>query len=831
MANKKIEGQYMTPDGIVSMILNTIGYKGLHVLNKTIMEPSFGDGAFLINIIQRIITEGKKSGLTECQIGEIINDKVFGIEKDKNLYNQALQRLNSLLAVYGIKNVIWNNLICGDTLIVYKRFKGNIDYVVGNPPYVRIHNIPDEYRDVVKDFRFVDGMIDLYIVFYEIGILMLNDTGKLGYISPNSFMKNTSQRKFRNYLVENKYISAIYDFKTSKIFEDADTYTCICILNKNSNRVDFSVDYKEFSMYQMVVENRFEYDYFRNQLQDAAWNLSSDDDIKFLEKNKGLPIKVHNMAIVQNGIATNKDAAYVVHAYIDKELVTHYIGKHSDRKKIVYFCDKNGFIRSIESSILHRCVKASRYDGKMDNNNTYIIFPYEKNPNRKFFTRDGKEVVSGYQPLTESKLKRFFPKAYEYLSSLWDELITRDMDKNVAWFLFGRNQGLQNSCYKKVVFKHIINKSKPVIVPYILDEDVIVYSGMYTTVDINLVISPKMKSNGEKEIDKYIFDEALYEYALKDVYNIFISDDFAKYCSMIGKDMSGGYVGISTKMVKQFGTMLNTFPNFPVVIPREDLEIADNNYMNQLFQTEFIKCIKIAYENMGESGKTSNRRVEPFHSFLAKVLQYKLGTDYDVFAAGYSYSKECTLGGNFDNKNVDICVKKNGKEIGAIAFKLLSNNFKQNNKNFIESMLGEAVQMRDLGLPYAFCYLIPEKALYLTKTSSFVRIDKFTQDDLKVYYDICTDPKYNARTPDVLFVGVHKLFEDSYLDGLVRDTQIDINSSTYLNSIRPMWSDYLFVSDEDMREYFLENNNIGVFLDKFISSIFLFLRKKKRIFA
>lgn len=563
MTGRKAEGQYMTPDGIVSMILNNIGYTGQHVLTKTIMEPSFGDGAFLINIVQRIITEGKKSGLTEFEIGSIINNKVFGIEKDENLYNRALERLNNLLDVYGIKNVTWDNLICGDTLIAYKTFENYFDYVVGNPPYVRIHNIPNKYRDVVKEFRFVNGMIDLYIAFYEIGILMLNDTGKLGYISPNSFMKNTSQQAFRNYLVENKYISAIYDFKTSKIFDDADTYTCICILNKNKRRKDFSVDYKEFSMYQMVVENRFKYEYFRDQLQDKAWNLSSDDNIKFLEKNKRLPIKVQNIAIVQNGIVTNKDAAYIVHVYLDKELISPYMGKHSDRKRTVYFRDKNGVVHSIESSILHRCVKASRYNGVMDN--TYIIFPYEKNPVPKFFTRDGKEVESGYQPLTESKLKHSFPKAYKYLSSLKDELITRDMDKNAAWFLFGRSQGLQNSCYKKIVFKHIINKSTPIIKPYILDEDVIVYSGMYTTIDINFVISSKTKSNGNKKIDKYIFDKALYDNALKNVYDIFISDDFAKYCSMIGKDKSGGYVEISTKMVKQFGILLNTFPNFPVI--------------------------------------------------------------------------------------------------------------------------------------------------------------------------------------------------------------------------------------------------------------------------
>ena len=196
--------------------------------------------------------------------------------------------------------------------------------------------------------------------------------------------------------------------------------------------------------------------------------------------------------------------------------------------------------------------------------NTHIIFPYEKISSPRFFNRDGLEITSGYKPLTEDKLKKSFPKAYAYLSSLWDELTTRDMDKNTDWFLFGRSQGIQNSCFKKVVFKHVIDKGLPKIVPHILDEDVIVYSGMYTTIDIDIVISPKTKPDGNKEVDKYIFDEMLYEYALKDVYKIFQSPDFAKYCSMVGKDMAGGYVGISTKMVKQFGTQLNTFPNFPI---------------------------------------------------------------------------------------------------------------------------------------------------------------------------------------------------------------------------------------------------------------------------
>ena len=88
-----------------------------------------------------------------------------------------------------------------------------------NPPYVRIHNIESEYRNLVKHFRFADGTTDLYIVFYDIGIQMLKpNSGKLGYISPNSFLRNTSQKKFRNYLIDNQLLSKLSEKTPAKCF-------------------------------------------------------------------------------------------------------------------------------------------------------------------------------------------------------------------------------------------------------------------------------------------------------------------------------------------------------------------------------------------------------------------------------------------------------------------------------------------------------------------------------------------------------------------------------------------------------------------------------------
>ena len=170
--NKKIEGQYMTPQPLIDIILDEIGFDGV----GTIMEPSFGDGNFLVSIVKRMIDKG---------ITDFSN--VYGIEKDRTLYDTAIKRLNEVVGY----DYDWKNLRCADTLSVYTDYIGKFDYVVGNPPFVRIHNMNDEYRKIRHSFDFTSGMTDLYIIFYDIGLSMLNENGVLGYVSANSFLNNT----------------------------------------------------------------------------------------------------------------------------------------------------------------------------------------------------------------------------------------------------------------------------------------------------------------------------------------------------------------------------------------------------------------------------------------------------------------------------------------------------------------------------------------------------------------------------------------------------------------------------------------------------------------
>ena len=478
--NKKQNGQYMTPKNIVQLLLNEIGYFGPEILKKTIIEPSFGDGSFLTEIFTRIINEGKKQNLTNSQISTILNENVYGIEIDNALFNKATQNLNEIAIKNGLQ-VNFNNLKNENTLLFYKNYLEKFDYCVGNPPFVRIHNIENNKK--IKEFEFSSGNTDLYVIFYEIGLNLINKNGKLGFITPNSFIKNASQKKFREYLINNLKINKLLNFRDLKVFEDADVYSVISIIdNKNKEKFTYKVINQDFTFHL----NEIYYEKINNNQ-----NLLSDE------------------VNVLNGISTLADSIFIQNVFVDEDLKTPFNNKNSN--DYVYF-KNNHKVYKIEKEILKPIVKASRFSGKIKN--TYVICPY--------ILKDRK-----YVGMSEDFLEKHFPLCYQYFLTLKKELIGRSLDKGANWFWFGRSQGLNTLYQKKLVFSHYINKKEDKINVYELDEDVFVYSGLFT-----------IKKNEDVDFNK--------------IKNVYESNDFIKYCKIVGKPISGNFCYVSSKQIKDF---------------------------------------------------------------------------------------------------------------------------------------------------------------------------------------------------------------------------------------------------------------------------------------
>ena len=221
--------QIFTPPEIVSKMLDMLGYIGDNIRTKTIFEPSFGSGAFLIQILDRIFEYSDANHLTSEEIISILNN-VHGVELDAEWYNKTVALLTNACRDRGIEYDWTDNMLCDDTtkLEVMQEY----DLIVGNPPYIKTWDLSELEREVLTaNFEFCHGNTDMYVVFFELGIEALKQGGKMCYITPNSFLRNSSQKDMRKWLAENEVVEQIIDYGTVPVFGKIATYTAITLLD------------------------------------------------------------------------------------------------------------------------------------------------------------------------------------------------------------------------------------------------------------------------------------------------------------------------------------------------------------------------------------------------------------------------------------------------------------------------------------------------------------------------------------------------------------------------------------------------------------------------
>ncbi len=488
MRKHKTLGQVYTPNWIVNEILDLTNYKGENILNKYILEPACGDGAFLCEIIKRYIKVAKEYDISHNQIIEGLENYIYGVELDSIEYNKCIQNLDKVIQQNGISEKINWKIFNENTLYFYKNYLKKFDFIVGNPPYIRIHNLDLEIRELLKnEFQFSQGTIDIYLSFFEMGFKMLKNNGFLGYITPNSYLHNSSYGNFREYLKQQKTLKTLIDFKANKLFNGYSTYTAISIFNKKNNSDKF--EYKELINNKITTVNQIDF----LDLQKKDWSFTNKENEAFLNNlQKNRPSAIKDFFDVQYGFATLRDKIFV-----------GTIEKHDD--ELVHFNNS-----LIENSILKTVIKGSRFKGEI-NQNEKILFPYEKIGNR-------------YIPLSEQKLKQQFPNAYAYLLKNKAELEKRNIDKGALWYEFGRSQGIQSIHNEKIVLSTLVNGS---IDFYRVPKDVMMYSGLFIT---------KNKSFSDwKIIEKTLS-----------------SEEFYTYIRLTGKDFSGGYKSVTSKQIKEF---------------------------------------------------------------------------------------------------------------------------------------------------------------------------------------------------------------------------------------------------------------------------------------
>ena len=418
----KEHGQIFTPDYLVKDILDIAGYKvGDSVLQKHVIDNACGDGAFECEIVRRYIKSFYRRSSDKRQLAVELSTYIHGIELDTAAYNVCIAQLNRIVSDEEIEGVIWD-IRNADTITVTD-YDGKMDFVVGNPPYVRVHNLNDDFSRV-KKFEFCNGgMTDLYLMFYELSFRMLHENGHLCFITASSWLNSLAGANMRKYIATNRCLKAVVDLGHFQPF-NATTYTAIAhfVKGKKFDEIEYS-HYNAPNNIKKVAKVPYEDAFFDNAIYLGV--LNAVRDLKLIKTNS-YPATVS----VKNGFATLADPVFISNEFPFEQYVIPVIKASTGRwRKAFYPYDANGK-------------------------------PYAKS---EIFAN---EKIAGYLNDHKSEL-----------------LKGKDESHCPEWYLYGRTQALKDVWTKKYAINTVIKDASSVKLNLVPSGSG-VYSGLYILTDI-----------------------------------------------------------------------------------------------------------------------------------------------------------------------------------------------------------------------------------------------------------------------------------------------------------------------------------------------------------
>lgn len=209
---------------------------------------------------------------------------------------------------------------------VFKGKNPGFDAVIGNPPYIRIQTMKDTQPESVEYFgkRYksaAKGNYDIYVVFAEKGLGLLNKDGRLGLILPHKFFQAKFAQPVRQLLSEKKAIAEIVHFGAEQVFGNATTYTCLLFLRaKPEPQFRFvSVGKLEnpTQLFSMIRHSQAYPDYSEAFLpqppSDKEWHFSTGNSAAVLAKLNRQPFTLGDITRkIFVGLQTSADSIYAL---------------------------------------------------------------------------------------------------------------------------------------------------------------------------------------------------------------------------------------------------------------------------------------------------------------------------------------------------------------------------------------------------------------------------------------------------------------------------------------------------------------------------------------
>ncbi|WPD24177.1 MAG: Eco57I restriction-modification methylase domain-containing protein [Candidatus Electrothrix scaldis] len=237
--NREVRGAVYTRAEVANFILDLIGFtEDQPLFKKRILEPSFGNGDFLLPLLDRLLASWKDHSTSHDY--KELQHSLIAIELHRQSFITTKETVITKLTSHGISHNraaklanTW--LLQGDFLLT--PLDQQVNFVIGNPPYVRQELIPSPLlREYRSRFQTMYDRADLYVPFFEKALSLLEDSGVLGFICADRWMKNKYGGPLRKKISGNYHLKIYIDMVgTNAFLSDVSTYPAITIINKQRN--------------------------------------------------------------------------------------------------------------------------------------------------------------------------------------------------------------------------------------------------------------------------------------------------------------------------------------------------------------------------------------------------------------------------------------------------------------------------------------------------------------------------------------------------------------------------------------------------------------------